>query len=84
MNVPLGERLEHLEQDVLIRIAAHRRASQSRAALPISVVVAACALIVGLGVGVESAQHYRHMGAETVVLGDDALLAPSSLLANGP
>jgi len=87
MNAPSCEPLEpleHLEQDVLQRIAAHRRSSTSRAALPISVVVTACALIVGLGVGVASAQRYHTVGAETVVLGDDAMLAPSSLLANGP
>ena len=84
MSAPSRDRLELLEQDVLLRISAHRRSAANRAAMPISVVVAACALIVGLGVGVASAQRYHHVSAETVVLGDDAQLAPSSLLASGP
>jgi hypothetical protein len=77
--------LERLEQDVLVRIRAHRQRSDSRSALPVGAVVTACALIVGLGVGVASAQHHESLGAsEAVVLGDDAMLAPSSLLASGP
>lgn len=77
--------LERLEQDVLSRIQAHRKRASSRSALPIGAVVTASALIIGLGVGVASAQHRQSTGAsEAVVLGEDALLAPSSLLASGP
>jgi hypothetical protein len=77
--------LERLEQDVLSRIQAHRVRATHRSALPVGAVVTACALIVGLGVGVASAQHRESLGAsEAVVLGDDAMLAPSSLLASGP
>ena len=77
--------LPSLESDVLARIRAHREHGQTRAALPLGVVVTACALIVGLGVGVASAEHRQSIGAsEAVVLGEDASLAPSSLLANGP
>lgn len=77
--------LERLEQDVLLRIRAHRERASHRSALPVGAVVTACALIVGLGVGVASAQHRQTLGgSEAVVLGDDALLAPSSLLASGP
>lgn len=74
-----------LENDVLARIHRHRERARSPAALPLGVVVTACALIVGLGVGVASAEHHQSIGAsETVVLGEDASLAPSSLLASGP
>jgi hypothetical protein len=79
--------LHSLESDVLARIRAHRQHGHPRAALPLGVVVTACALIVGLGVGVASAEHRQSssIGAsETVVLGEDASLAPSSLLASGP
>jgi hypothetical protein len=77
--------LQSLESDVLSRIRAHREHASTRAALPLGVVVTACALIVGLGVGVASAEHRQSVGAsEAVVLGEDASLAPSSLLANGP
>lgn len=77
--------LERLEQDVLSRIRAHRERGNGRSALPVAAVVTACALIVGLGVGVASAQHRQSAGAsEAVVLGEDASLAPSSLLASGP
>jgi hypothetical protein len=77
--------LPSLESDVLARIRAHREHSHTRGALPLGVVVTACALIVGLGVGVASAEHRQSIGAsEAVVLGEDASLAPSSLLANGP
>lgn len=77
--------LEGLEQDVLLRIQAHRAHGANRGALPLGVVVTACALIIGVGVGVASAQHRQTVGAsETVVLGEDASLAPSSLLASGP
>jgi hypothetical protein len=74
--------LDGLEQDVLLRIRRHRQHSGAPTALPIGAVLAACALIVGLGVGVITAQHRPMVwGSETVVLGDDALLTPSSLLA---
>jgi hypothetical protein len=77
--------LPSLESEVLARIRAHRQRAQDRGALPLGVVVAACALIVGLGVGVASAQHRQSVGpSEAVVLGEDASLAPSSLLASGP
>ncbi|HTW75321.1 MAG TPA: hypothetical protein VMD56_10430 [Steroidobacteraceae bacterium] len=77
--------LERLEQDVLSRIRTHRERASNRSALPVGAVVTACALIVGLGVGVASAQHRQSAGAsEVVVLGEDASLAPSSLLASGP
>jgi hypothetical protein len=77
--------LERLEQDVLSRIRSHRQRANNRSALPVGAVVTACALIVGLGVGVASAQRRQSTGAsEAVVLGEDAMLAPSSLLASGP
>jgi len=84
--------LESLEQDVLVRIRAHRQRGTSHSAVPIGVVVLTCALIAGLGVGVTRAQHQQQtlQTSEAVVLGDDALLAPSSLLVpsillvNGP
>ncbi|MGH8141569.1 MAG: hypothetical protein ACREU2_03475 [Steroidobacteraceae bacterium] len=79
--------LERLEQDVMLRIATHRRLdTTSRSAVPIGVVVMACALIAGLGVGVARAQQHQHriLASEAVVLGEDALLAPSSLLVSGP
>jgi len=77
--------LPSLESDVLARIRAHRQHAHTHAALPLGVVVTACALIVGLGVGVASAEHHQRIGAsEAVVLGEDASLAPSSLLASGP
>lgn len=83
--------LDKLEQDVLLRIVAHRQHGASRGAVPVSALVTACALIAGLGVGVASAQHHQMTRAsEDVVLGEDASLAPSSLLvasnllASGP
>ena len=77
--------LASLESEVLARIRLHREHAPARAALPLGVIIAACALITGLGVGVASAQHRQSIGAsEAVVLGEDASLAPSSLLANGP
>lgn len=79
--------LDRLEQDVLGRIANHRQRSANRGAVPLGAVVTACALIVGLGVGIASAQHAHERSpipSEAVVLGDDASLAPSTLLANGP
>ncbi len=78
--------LESLEQDVLLRIVAYRQRDTTRSAVPIGVVVMACALIAGLGVGVARAQHRQHtiQASEAVVLGDDAQLAPSSLLVSGP
>lgn len=85
MPMSIDPSLPSLEHDVLARIRAHREHANSRGALPLGVVVTACALIVGLGVGVASAEHHQNMGAsEAVVLGEDASLAPSSLLANGP
>jgi hypothetical protein len=72
----------------MLRITAHRRLdTTSRSAVPIGVVVMACALIAGLGVGVARAQQqhqHRILASEAVVLGDDARLAPSSLLVSGP
>jgi len=77
--------LQSLENDVLARIRTHRGRAQTRGAVPLGAVLTACALIVGLGVGVASAQHRRSVGpSEDVVLGEDASLAPSSLLASGP
>jgi len=77
--------LPSLESDVLARIRAHRQHARTDATLPLGAVVTACALIVGLGVGVASAEHHQSIGAsEAVVLGEDASLAPSSLLASGP
>ena len=81
--------LESLEQDVLIRIRAHRQRATTHGAVPIGVVVMACALIAGLGVGVARAPQHQQMlqaseASEAVVLGEDALLAPSSLLVSGP
>lgn len=69
---------------MLVRISAHRHNTVSRATMPIGVAIAACVLIAGLGVGVASAQRYHGVGAEAVVLGDDAQLVPSSLLKNEP
>jgi hypothetical protein len=75
--------LEHLEQDVLQRISAHRKRRAERAAVPAGALVTACALIAGLGVGVASAHRYQTVvPSEAVVLGDDASLAPSTLLAS--
>jgi hypothetical protein len=77
--------LQSLESDVLARIREHREYARTRTALPLGVLVTACALIAGLGVGVASAQRHQSVGAsETAVLGEDAYLAPSSLLASGP
>jgi hypothetical protein len=78
--------LESLEQDVLLRIRTHRQRGTAHSAVPIGVVVLACALIAGLGVGVARAQQHqqRIQASEAVVLGEDALLAPSSLLVSGP
>ena len=85
MPMSIDHSLQSLEGEVLARIRAHREHANTRGALPLGVVVAACALFVGLGVGVASAEHHQNIGAsEAVVLGDDASLAPSSLLANGP
>jgi hypothetical protein len=78
--------LDRLEQDVLLRISAHRQRGTTPSAVPVGVVVMACALIAGLGVGVTRAQRHQHTirASEAVVLGEDALLAPSYLLVNGP
>jgi len=77
--------LERVEQDVLLRIDAYRQNAVNRAAVPLGAVVTACALIVGLGVGMVGARrHHSTFASEAVVLGVDASLAPSSLLANGP
>ena len=78
--------LDRIEQDVLLRITAHRQRGTTQSAVSVGVVVMACALIAGLGVGVTRAQRHQQtiQASEAVVLGEDALLAPSYLLVHGP
>jgi ABC-type dipeptide/oligopeptide/nickel transport system permease subunit len=74
--------LAQLEADVFARMAAHRRMQSGRRSLSIGVLMVACALVAGLGAGLFHARGARAPGSESVVLADDASLAPSTLLAN--
>ena len=75
--------LERLENDVLARIVAHRQMQSGRHSLPVGVLVVVCALAAGLGAGIFHSQRLPYGGgSESVVLAEDASLAPSTLLAS--
>ena len=78
--------LDQLEGAVLARISAHRTRRRERESLPAGVVLTVCALVAGLSVGLVHGHHGSVVGrgSESVVLADDASLAPSSLLTSGP
>jgi hypothetical protein len=77
--------LQSLEADVLARIATHRKrgARGAGAALPVGIAVIVCALAAGLGTGL---RHLPRQAAatnsESVVLAEEASLAPSTLLVS--
>jgi hypothetical protein len=74
--------LDQLETDVLARIARHRN-RRSSAALPVGVTLALLAMSVGILIGwSQSAQLATRGGSESMLLADDARLAPAELLAS--
>ena len=82
MNVK--PKLDLLEADVLMRIAAHRDAAQKTAgALPVALLVCITALVGGLWTGIAGSRHApQARGSEAALLADDLRLAPSSLLVS--
>lgn len=75
--------LNDLESTVLARIARHREEQLDAGTLPTGVALAAVALTVGMVIGWnQSRQLTSPHGSETMLLADDARLAPSSLLAS--
>ena len=76
--------LERLEDQVMGRIALHRR-RPDRGEIPTGVVLTMCALLAGLGAGYLRAQRYpSRPGSESAVLAEDASIAPSALLTTAP
>jgi hypothetical protein len=77
--------LDALETDVLARIARHRTSQEDSGTLPAGVTLAALALSIGLVVGWnEAGQATSSHGSESIVLADEAQLAPSTLFAAYP
>jgi hypothetical protein len=75
--------LDRLESDVLARMARHREARSSAGTLPTGLALAALALSVGMLIGWNESQRVTtSRGSESIVLADDARLAPSELLAS--
>ena len=75
--------LDQLESEVLARMARHRESRSSAGTLPVGLALAVIALSVGMLIG----RHESHpsafsRGSESIVLADDARLAPSELLAS--
>jgi hypothetical protein len=81
---PMDTRLDHLETDVLARIADYRRAGSSAGVYPVGAIVMVCALLAGIAIGLQRSQPAPASGSEAAVLADDARLAPSALLAGNP
>jgi len=83
MNSPRS--LDALETDVLARIARHRVSQQDSGTLPAGFTLAALALSIGLVVGWNQAEQASSShGSESIVLADEAQLAPSALFADNP
>jgi hypothetical protein len=82
MSMTQPRSLEGLEADVIARIGRHR-AGQDRGTLPAGTLLAVVALTVGIAIGFSQAQGVPGAhGSESIVLADDARLAPSALLAS--
>ncbi len=77
--------LDDLEGDVMARIARHRAAQLDAGTLPAGITLAVMALTIGLAIGWNQARQMTPQhGSESIVLADDARLAPSSLFADIP
>jgi len=80
---PALHSLNDLESTVLMRIARHREEQLDPGTLPTGLALAAVALTVGMFIGWNQArQSSSPHGSETMLLADDARLAPSSILAS--
>ncbi len=75
--------VDELETAVLARIAQHRQDQLDPGTLPTGLTLAAIALTAGMVIGWnQSRQLGNPHRSETVLLADDARLAPSSLLVS--
>ena len=82
---PRNQALDHLELDVLARIARHREDQSDPETLPTGLTLAIAALSVGMVIGwTQSQRAVSDPASETIVLADEARLAPSTLLAGVP
>jgi hypothetical protein len=82
MKIPsLDRSLDALESELLTRIAAHRVAQKTSAALSVALLMSFTALAGGVAIGITEPRH-RIQGSEAALLAEDVGLAPSSLLAS--